>query len=226
MDVICEQCKTKLGIPDDKVPKDHPVRVTCPKCETKMTLNPNRRTARGSGDSEPEERPAPPRQAKGGYDYGDYSDDEALHFFEEGTKLALVLTSNGTSSEKIKAAVEPLGYKFIPAPSTRDAIGKLRFHHFDLIVLSDGFDGQPIDHSPILNYLNNLSMSLRRRIFLALLSDAYKTMDNMMALAMSANIVVSTKDLDKFHPILKKATSENERFYKVFTDTLVETGKA
>jgi hypothetical protein len=93
-------------------------------------------------------------------------------------------------------------------------------------VLSDGFDGQPIDNSPILNYLNNLSMSLRRKIFLALLGDAYKTMDNMMALAMSANIVVSTKDLDKLHPILKKAITENERFYKVFSDIMVETGKA
>jgi hypothetical protein len=226
MDVICEQCKTKLGIPDEKVPKDHSIRITCPKCETKMTLNPNRDTTRGSVGSEPEKPPPSAKQDKEGYDYADYSDDEALHFFEEGTKLALVLTGNGESSEKIKGAVEPLGYKFIPAPSTRDAIGKLRFHHFDLIVLSDGFDGQPIDNSPILNYLNNLSMSLRRRIFLTLLSNAYKTMDNMMALAMSANIVVSTKDMDKLHPILKKAISENERFYKVFTDILVETGRA
>jgi hypothetical protein len=226
MDVICEQCQTKLGIPDEKVPKDHPVRITCPKCETKMTLNPNRPTTRESANSESEERTPPAKQPKGGYDYADYSDDDTLHFFEEGTKLSLVLMSNGESSEKIKGAVELMGYKFIPAPSTRDAIGKLRFHHFDLIVLSDGFDGQPIDHSPILNYLNNLSMSIRRKIFLALLSDAYKTMDNMMALAMSANIVVSTKDLDKLHPILKKAISENERFYKIFTDILVETGKA
>lgn len=226
MDVICEQCQTKLGIPDEKVPKDHPVRITCPKCETKMTLNPDRPTTRESANSEPEERTPPATQAKGGYDYADYSDDDALHFFEEGTKLSLVLTSTGDSSEKIKKAVELLGYKFIPAPSTRDAIGKLRFHRFDLIVLSDGFDGQPIDHSPILNYLNNLSMSVRRKIFLALLSDVYKTMDNMMALATSANIVVSTKDLDKLHAILKKAISENERFYKVFTDTLAEIGKA
>ncbi len=226
MDVICEQCQTKLSIPDEKVPKDYPVRITCPKCETKMTLNPNRPTTPGPASSVSEERTPPTKQAKGGYDYADYSDDEALHFFEEGTKLALVLTSNGESSEKIKSAVEPMGYKFVPAPSTRDAIGKLRFHHFELIVLSDGFDGQPIDHSPILNYLNNLSMSMRRKIFLALLGDDYKTMDNMMAFAMSANIVVSTKDLDKLHPILKKAISENERFYKVFTDTLVETGKA
>jgi hypothetical protein len=191
-----------------------------------MTLNPIRPAARESAHPKSEEPTSSAGQDRETYDYADYSDDEALHFFEEGTRLALVLTNSDEASEKIKGAVGPLGFKFIPAPSTRDAIGKLRFHHFDLIVLSDGFDGQPIDNSPILNYLNNLSMSLRRKIFLALLSDAYKTMDNMMALAMSANIVVSTKDLDKLHPILKKAITENERFYKVFSDIMVETGKA
>jgi hypothetical protein len=69
-------------------------------------------------------------------------------------------------------------------------------------------------------------MSVRRRIFLALISDNFKTMDNMMAFAMSANVVINTKDIQKLHLILKKAASENERFYKVFMDTMVETGKA
>jgi hypothetical protein len=61
---------------------------------------------------------------------------------------------------------------------------------------------------------------------LALISDNFKTMDNMMAFAMSANVVINTKDLQKLHLILKKSVSENERFYKVFMDTMVETGKA
>ena len=91
---------------------------------------------------------------------------------------------------------------------------------------AEGFDNQPLDHSVIVNYLNRLSMSVRRRIFLALISDSFKTMDNMMAFAMSANVVINSKDVEKLHLISKKAISENERFYKVFLDTLVETGKA
>jgi len=47
-----------------------------------------------------------------------------------------------------------------------------------------------------------------------------------MAFAMSANVVINSKDIQKLHLILKKAISENERFYKVFLDTMVETGKA
>jgi hypothetical protein len=51
-------------------------------------------------------------------------------------------------------------------------------------------------------------------------------MDDMMAFAVSANVVINAKDLEKLFPILKKALSENEKFYKVFLDTLMETGKA
>jgi hypothetical protein len=102
----------------------------------------------------------------------------------------------------------------------------LRFHHFDLIILADEFDSQPLDHSVIVNYLNRLSMSVRRKLFFALISDQFKTMDNMMAFAMSANVVINSKDIQKLHLILKKSVSENERFYKVFMDTMMETGKA
>ena len=93
-------------------------------------------------------------------------------------------------------------------------------------MVADGFDGQEVAKSPILNYLNRVSMSVRRRIFLALLSDKFKTMDNMMALALSANVVISIKDTEKLVPILKKAISDNDKFYKVFMDTMTEVGKA
>ena len=160
------------------------------------------------------------------YGYEDYAGDQALDFFEEGIKLALIMPNSSMNEDRLRAGIEIIGYKCIPTPNTRDAIGKLRFHHFDLIILADGFDNQPLDHSVIVNYLNRLSMSVRRRIFLALISDNFKTMDNMMAFAMSANVVINSKDIEKLHLILKKAVSENERFYKIFMDTLVETGKA
>jgi len=46
-----------------------------------------------------------------------------------------------------------------------------------------------------------------------------------MAFARSANVVINLKDIDKLHLVLKKAIAENEKFYKVFMDALVETGR-
>jgi len=225
MEVTCEHCQAKLNIPDEKIPKDQAIIISCPRCKSKISLSTQKSADKMPSPAESESRPAREPEKKS-YGYGDYSDDEKLGFYEEGTILALIMADNRDHSEKIKSTVEELGYRYVLSPNTRDAIGKMRFHNFDLIILTDGFDGQPLEHSPILNYLNHISMSVRRRIFVALLGEKFKTMDNMMAFAMSVNVIISTKDMDKLSAIMKKAISDNEGFYKVFIDTLKEMGKA
>lgn len=231
MEIICENCQAKLNIPDEKLPKEQVLKVTCPKCKNKITLDTRKDEPPDPSGATDDfrlqfiESQADSEKGENKYSYEDYSDDKDLDFFEEGVKLALVLENSPEQREKIRQAVEVLGYKFIIAPDTRDATGKLRFHHFDLIVLSDGFDGQVLERSPILNYLNRLSMSVRRRVFAALLGDRFKTMDNMMAFALSANVVINKKDLDRLEAVLKRSISENEKFYKVFMDELAELGR-
>jgi hypothetical protein len=129
-------------------------------------------------------------------------------------------------TKRIKEALEGLGYRYVPGNNTQEAVGKMRFHRFDLVILSDYFDNVPLEQSPILNYLNYLSMFVRRKMFVALIGERFRTMDNMTAFAMSANLVISLNDLGKLSIILKRAVSDNEKFYKVFFDTLKEVGKA
>lgn len=236
MEVICEQCKAKLNILDEKIPKDQVVRINCPKCKSKITLDTRSHGSIGTvaepGDDDSKSTGTEVSESKRmketeeGYTYSDFSEDKALDFFEEGTKLSLIMGSDSEQSRKIKSVVEELGYKGVVTPNTRDALGKMRFYHFDMVILSDGFDGQPLDNSPIVNHLNRLGMPVRRRIFLGLLSEKFKSMDNMMSFAMSANAVFSTKELDRLGLMLRKAVTENDKLYKVFTDTLAQLGKA
>ena len=232
MEVTCGQCKSRFNVPEDKVPKDRILKLNCPKCKGKIVLGGEVPEQPAKADESGEFRmkfmdaTAGRKTPEESYGYEDYAGDQALDFFEEGVKLALIMPNSSINQDRLRAGIEIIGYKCVFTPNTRDAIGKLRFHHFDLIILADGFDNQLLDQSVIVNYLNRLSMPVRRKIFLALISDNFKTMDNMMAFAMSANVVINFKDIEKLHLILKKAVSENERFYKVFLDTLVETGKA
>jgi hypothetical protein len=224
MDIICEKCNAKLSIPDDKIPSGQRAAISCPKCKNRITLN----------VSVPGRKNLPPEAGEkhgpvvnnAGSDYGYEDDDASLDFFEEGVRLALIMGNEPHQAEKLGQTVDELGYKHVLAKNTRDAISKMRLHHFDVILLSDGFDGIDLAQSPILQHINNLSMSVRRRIFLALVADEFKTMDHMMAFAMSANIVTNGGDLDRLTSIMKHAISDNEKFYKVFTDTVVEVGKA
>ncbi len=225
MEVTCSHCSKTLKIPDEKLPRDQIVKIACPSCRNKITLDTregsagdSQRTEGGAAASDPSERKTSGQEL-------DYGDDTSLGFYEEGTRLALVLDSDLARKEQIRTAVEALAYRFVDSPDTRDAISKMRFHVFDLVFLAEGFDGQPLEHSPIVNAINHLPMSVRRKIFLALLGDQLQTMDNMMTFAMSANLVINPGDLDKLQAVLRKAVSENDRFYKVFMDTLKELGR-
>jgi len=208
MDVTCKSCGTTLKIPDEKLPPNQAVSVACPKCKGKIRIEPSDR------------RPVSAKEEfeEAGIEYG--GDTSPLEFFEEGTRLALVLGGDEANVTEITPALEELSYKPILPTSIGEPMSKLRLYHFDLILLSDGFDGQNLERSPITNYLNHLSMSVRRKTFLVLLSQKFKTMDNMTAFGESANLVVNPDDLSSLPLILKKAISDNEKFYKVFVDTI------
>lgn len=225
MDFSCSNCSRTLRIPDDKVPMGQVVRIACPGCGNKITID-----TRSGEDAQPEQAKAPPPAERDAErrtaEDSDYGDDTSLGFYEEGTKLALVLDSDPARREQIRAAVEEIDYRFVESPETRDAISKMRFHVFDLVILADGYDDQTLEYSPVVNFINNSPMSLRRQTFLSLLGDQFQTMDNMKAFSMSANLVINTGDLDQLTGILKKALAENQRFYKVFMDTLREEGRA
>lgn len=222
MDMTCSHCSKTLRIPDEKVPKGQIVRITCPACKNKITIDTR---SKDEGEHAPSKANTT-EEAEVTSEELDYGDDTSLGFYEEGTKLVLVLDSDPVRREQARTAVEAMEYRFVDTAATRDAISKLRFHIFDLVILAEGFDGQSLENSPIINFLNHLPMSVRRKTFLALLGDRFQTTDNMMAFAMSANLVINPGDLNKLSVILRKALADNERFYKVFMDTLRETGRA
>ena len=242
MEIVCEECKAKLNIPDEKVPQGQRVSVLCPRCKNKLIIDTTEaRTevsppaadepavplspGQGPPDTSHEEafEPSEPESIP---EFDDAEEDDILDTYDEGEKSALVMENDAHYTEKIKEALEEIGYRYVPAENTQKAVGKMRFQNFDLVILSDHFDDVPLKQSPILDYLNHLSMSVRRKVFLVLISDKFKTMDHMMAFTMSANLVINVKNLDKVSTILKRAVSDNEKFYKVFFDTLKETGKA
>lgn len=210
MEVVCSGCNSRFNIPDEKIPRNQKAKISCPKCKERITI-------------EPVERINDLFSQGNVMDDEDHSEDYTMDYYEDA-KLALVMANENINS-KIKPAIEERSYKFITIPTIREALLKLRFHQFDLMVLAEGFDGHEIAEGPIMNYLNHLPMSSRRSIFLTLIGDKYQTMDEMMAFSLSADMVVNTKDLGNFASILKRGIGENEKFYRVFLDILEKEGK-
>jgi CheY-like chemotaxis protein len=205
MKIICHNCQTGLKIPDHKIASGEPVEFGCPKCKTRLNLDP---AQNGS------------QNVRNGH-----NGDGFFDFVEEEGQTALVCEPNPLMRKTIIDSLVSLGYRITSAESVRDALKRMRYHSYGLVVVNENFDSDNPESNGILLYLERLSMTERRNMFVALISDRFRTMDNMMALNKSANLVINTKNIDDIDKILSRGIKDNEFFYHAFMQALVEAGR-
>lgn len=152
--------------------------------------------------------------------------DKPFDFVGEDGETALVCEADEGAKEKISTSLRDLGYQITEASSARDALKKMRFHVYELVVLNETFDAQNPDENDILSYIQSLNMTVRRQMFVALVSERFRTMDNMAAFNKSVNLIISSKNLDDAATIIKRGTADNKVFYRIFRDAMVKAGKA
>jgi predicted Zn finger-like uncharacterized protein len=215
MEIICNNCQSKFRVPDEKIPAGRRATVACPKCKGKISLGPQKgspsdRASLVSADS------------SNGYDAA----EKPFDFIEEEGLTALVCESNPLVRKTITNALDVLDYQITEAESTRDALKRMRYHNYDLFVVNENFDTDNPESNGILLYLERLGMLVRRNMFIALVSDRFRTMDNMMALNKSANLIINSKNIDDIGKILSRGITDNEFFYRIFKGTLKDVGKA
>jgi predicted Zn finger-like uncharacterized protein len=210
MDVICSNCQSKFKISNEKIPAGKRTTVACPKCKGYITLKPRRGSAGGGTAS-----------SMGTYNAA----EKPFDFIEEDGLTALVCESNPMISKTIVSALEVLDYQITEAESARDALKRMRYHNYDLFVVNENFDTDNPESNGVLLYLERLSMTVRRNMFVALISNRFRTMDNMMALNKSVNLIINTKNIEDIGKILSRGITDNEFFYRVYMGTLKEVGK-
>ena len=230
MDITCDKCQVKFKIPDEKVPKGQVFSIACPKCKNKISVD-------GRSETPPAKEAAPAPSAKpdpaaeksvldevagGSYD----AEEKPFDFVEEGAQTALLCEPDPDIRAKLRSALGDLGYNTTEPKSPIDALKQMRFHVFDVVVLNEMFGTQNPDENNIHRYLDRLAMETRRNIFVALVTDRFRTSDNMQAFNKSVNIIVNLKNIDDFQKILKGAIADNAAFYRVFREALIKTGRS
>jgi CheY-like chemotaxis protein len=152
--------------------------------------------------------------------------DRPFDFLEEGGATALVCELDPAVREKISGSLKDLGYQITAPATAKDALKAMRFHVFDVVVLNELFDEADPQANGVHQYMENMSMTTRRRFFVALVSAKFRTMDNMSAFNQSVNIVINLKNIDEAGKIIKQGVAENKAFYHIFQETLQKMGKA
>lgn len=151
--------------------------------------------------------------------------DLPFDFVEGNTETALICEPDESVRAKLASALSELGYQTTVAGSAREALKAMRFHLFSMVVVNEAFDPPAPEKNDVLTYLETLAMSTRRQIFVALVSNSYRTMDNMAAFNKSVNFVLNVKNVDDAVTILRKAVADNNTFYQVMKETFKATGK-
>lgn len=219
MDITCEHCQSKFRIADDKIPPGKTATLNCPKCKNKITITADAPAAApdetdGAGDAYPD-------MMSDAYDAA----EKPFDFVEEEGKTALVCESDPDIKKTITDALKFMDYHITDAQNDRDALTKMRYHTYDLIIVNENFESSDPDKNNVLTYLERQPMSVRRDTFVALISSRYRTMDNMMAFNKSAHVILNTENIADTEKILKRAIADNDLFYRVYRDTLKETGR-
>ena len=221
MDITCDKCQSKFKIPDDKIPAGKVATLRCPKCKEKLTV--------GSSPSHDAEAPAEttqqevPAAAAASEDYDAF--DKPFDFVEEEGKTALICESDPGVKKTIHNALTSLDYHITDAENARDALKKMRYHNYDLILVNEEFDTTDPDRNGVLIFIERLSMSIRRNMFIVLISNRFRTMDNMVAFNKSVNIIISFNNIKDFDKILRRGLTDNDMFYRIYKEIMRKTGR-
>jgi predicted Zn finger-like uncharacterized protein len=218
MEISCKNCKTRLNVPDEKLPKGKTASVLCPKCKEKIIIDLkedslSKTDARMFEENDFDEGPE------------DYDVSERpFDFLEEEGKTALLCEESPEIIKEITTVLEIMDYSITKAKDVRESLRSMKYHVYDMVLVNETFGGSDPDANGILIYLDRLEMEVRRNIFVGLLTRQFTTMDKMTAFLKSVNLTINLNDINKIDRILSRGINEYEMFYAVYKDSAKRLG--
>ena len=220
MEIICDSCQTKLNIPDEKIPQGKTASFSCPKCKGKITITPGE-----------ENEPDAVGDASGdlgdlGFEEESFGEDDAsaankpFQFIEEEGEIALVCEADPVIRKRVNDILALMEYHVTTVTDAREALRKIRYQNFNVIVVNELFGTDNPDENGILIFLERLPMDTRRNMFVAMLTDRYRTMDYMMAFNKSVNLIINKENAGEIDKILSKGLTDFDMFYRIYKETL------
>ncbi len=228
----CPQCSTKVQIDDAKVP-DKPFRVRCPKCQGLIAL-PGRSPA--PADAAPEAPPpAPDAGAAEAHPASPFdlpaaapAATAAPDAFAAAEALArrdrqhdshndALVALAGPAAQHVHAALEKLGYRVDTVDDVEEGARLLEQGVYEIAVTArdQAAAGRP---ATLSQRMLRLPPEARRRVFVVLVGDEFRSGDGTQAWATQADLVLSTADATRAENLIRATLAERKRLYQPFLD--------
>ncbi len=200
------------------------LKLGCPRCRQSIALT----SAGELAEAPPAPAGAPPVANIAPPEFPDigwladglYEEKEVV----EDIPKAMILIGEGAVRERVVKVYESLGYLVEGAESSTDAMAKMRFVNYAVVVLQSGYDGKLAD-SLFHRYMQAMPMVRRRYIHYLLLGPEFHTLYDLEALSQSANLVVNEHEVNHLDIILRKSMREYEELFGPLKAMLKAHGK-
>lgn len=218
MEAVCQNCEAKFNIPDEKLPEGKTASVKCPRCQARISVTRPEAQAPAADEASFDDLFDFAESEEESYD----ASEKPFDFIEEEGKTALVCEADGLIREKLRPTLKLMEYHITETPNSREALKKMRYHTYDLILVNEYFDTRDPDANPVLIYMERLFMETRRNIFVTLLTTRFRTMDQMTAFQKSVNMILNLRNIDDFDKIIQRGMADFAMFYKVYKESMTK----
>lgn len=241
MQAQCPTCSQRIFVDDSRVP-DKAFSVRCPKCQTPVRLPgrsvagptpapspaaahtdapavPPATSAAGTPSAPPVTAPAaaPPSEEIRPEVMAQLRKElrEADH--HEGKFAVLVALPDRSLAGSLSLPLSRLGYA-VETLEDLDEGARLLEEGLYEIVITTRTMALPAKRESLFQRVARLSPEARRRIFLVLVGEEFRTGDGIQAFAATADVVIHPKDVASAEGVLLGTLAERARLYRVFLD--------
>lgn len=221
MQALCSQCSTRIQIDDSKVP-DRPFKVRCPKCQAVMDL-PGRgaeppaapvvEPPSGDAPAPPTAAPPPPPGPPPPPSPAAIARRERA---ESSTNDALVALS-GPVAAPLQQALVALGFNVDLADDIEEGARLLEQGVYEVAVTAPT-PPEPGKPEALAQRMLRLPVEARRRVFVILVGEEFRTADGTQAWAAQADLVVHPADAGRCEHLIRSTMAERKRLYQPLVD--------
>ena len=226
MQATCSKCSHKVAVDDAKAP-DRAFTVKCPKCQTPVRFAGKAAAAAPAASAPGPVEAAPAAPAPGGGPSADVEIRAGMMAqlrremglaagAEVGSMRALLALPDPAQAAAIAQTLARQGYSVEPFDATGEAARLLEQGLYSVVVTAR--TTAVAGGETLLQRVARLNPEGRRRVFLVLVGDEFKTGDGTQAFAAMADLVLSGRDAGQADTPLRSTMSERARLYQMFSD--------
>ncbi len=208
----CPQCAARIQIDDTKVP-DKPFKVRCPKCQALLSLPGRAPVPAAAVSAEPAAEAPVPEPAI------EIPSTEMLERQErlDGSHKDALIAYSGPAAAPVQQALEHLGFRVDAVDRIEEGARLLEQGVYEFAVTSRSA-GPAGKAESLAQRILRMPSDARRRVFVMLVGDEFRSGDGTQAWAAQADLVLNPADAPRCENLIRALMVERKRLYQPFLD--------